>query len=245
MGTVVNPTPRGTVVLIPDDLDVNTGAAKSATIDSISFIQNKYEALLARNEALLDSLVNLGKNFDVPDVKTALEKVSVTPVTYPSARSWAQIVLKEAGISELPLKPPLDDFGELDFNFIEPVPPSEFNASFSWVGSEYSSETRTALAAAIYNELVNGGYGLPSNVHAALIEKERNARLRNQASQVREALNATGNSGFVLGMGSPAQRGIIAEATRAQVHADQDSLNAITAIDFETFFTPLLLNSTR
>lgn len=235
MSTVVNPVPRGQIAQVPDDLDVSTGAAKNSAVDIIAFVQNKYQDLLSQNEAIYSDLISLIKNFELPDASVTLAKVGVDPVTYPSAKAWGNLVLNSSWPKDLPLKPSLEDFGDINFEYIEPLPPGEFNASFSFVGKEYSSELRTALAAAIYNEIVNGGYGLPPNVHAALIDKERNARLRNQAAQTKEALQVTGESGFVLGMGSPAQKGVIAEVAKAQAYADQDSLNAITEIDFNTY----------
>jgi hypothetical protein len=249
--TIINPTPRGSYAEVISNLDINTGAAKSAVENVFGIVFEEYAQLRSETDTLTKALVELAEDFDIPDINAQAKKVSVDPVTYPSARNFGELVLNSAWPKELPIKPNFKEFGDLNFECLEPVPPEEFEGSFSWKGEQYNSELRTALTASIYNEIVNGNYGLPSNVFQTLIDKERNARLRQQAEQMRDALSASGESGFILGMGSYAQRGIIAGIEKAQVHADQDALNAVTRIDFDfhqrnrEFFHTLALDADR
>lgn len=237
MGTVVNPETRGLAAEIPNagSLSIDTGDAKKQTADVIEFIQNKYDDLLGQLETLQGDLADIAKNFNIKDINTFLQKVPVSPVSYPSAKDWGEIILNTAWPTNQPVKPTLRDFGNLDYKYLEPVPPEAFKGSFAWIGEPYNSELRSTLATAIYNELVNGGWGMPQSVYAALIDREQATRLRNQAKQVRDEMLATGQTGFVLGMGSPAQKGILAEASKARIYADQDGLNAITEIDYRYY----------
>lgn len=251
MGTIIDPTPRGAYAEVVSDLDINTGAAKKAVEDVIGTVFEEYYELRSETAELTKALTELAEEFDVPDIKTQVQKVIPGPVTYPSPRDFGELVLNSAWPKELPIKPSFEYFGDLNFEYLEPVPPKEFEGSFSWKGEKYNSELRTALVASIYNEIVNGNYGLPQNVYDALIDKERNTRLRQQAEQMSDALAASGESGFILGMGSFAQRGIVAGLTRAQAYADQEALNAVTEIDFnfhqrnKEFFHTLALDTEK
>lgn len=235
MATYTTAPVRGVIAEVEKQGFLDTEDALRSAEESHDFIKNNYAEARENLELLQDTILELAKDFDISDVDTELEEVSVEPVSYPSAKYWGEIILNKAWPKNQPIKPTLRKYGNLDFKYLKPIPPKVFESSFAWAEQPYGSELRTTLAAAVYNELVNGGNGLPSGVHRALIENEQSARYRNQASQVRSELLATGPSGFVLGMGAPAQKGIVAEASKARVYADQDGLNAVTEIEFRYY----------
>lgn len=235
MSVSVNPDYRGAEARIPEDIGISTGAAKDDVENVINYAQTKTDDMLGKLEDIRTALTDLMKNFDVKDISTNIGKVNYNKINFPGSKAWAEIDLNKNWPKDLPIKPQFKNFGNLDFEYILPVSPEELKASFSWKGEEYESQNQQKLFVEIYNFFAGGTQGgLPIKVHEAILSKEKNARLRNQAKQMRTAMMAAGENGFFYGQGSPATNGLIAEMLKAQVYADQDALNELTRLDYES-----------
>jgi len=224
-------TLRGAFAQVPSDIGVDPGIPRRDVLDVFSFVQNTYAERVKSIDDLHKMMIDLAKDFDLADVEAELQKVYVTPTTFPTAPSFAKLVLNSRWPKSVPNKPQLQNYGSLDFDYIDPIPPKLMEESFSWSGEPYSSEMRLVLIASIINDIANGTSLTPA-VHAALLDREQNRRKINQASALRDAVHAGGANGCRLPDGQMAA--IIAEVFKNQDKLDQDALNLVTEQDYST-----------
>lgn len=222
---------RGDFAQIPFDLGINPGGPRRDVLDAFAYIQTKFEERIDSIDDIHNMMLDLAKKFEIADVDAELEKVYVEHVNFPTAPSFADLVLNSRWPRSIPNKPQLQNYGNLDFKYVAPIPPKLMEESFSWSGKPYSSELRLVLIASIVNDIANGTSLTPA-VHAALLDREQNRRKINQSVTLRDALHAGGANGCRLPDGQ--MSAIIAEVFKNQDKLDQDALNLVTEKDYDT-----------
>ena len=181
--------------------------------------------------ASIDDMQSILRNYEPPeiDIDTVIPKA--TGPNYPNKPDIAPVTLDDNWPTDYPTTPILQPYGDLDFSFVDPIPPDEISSNFDWMGTLYTSEMYTALFNRIYDNVVNGGYGLTEAVYSSIIAMEREARRINQDREYRVALDSVGETGFNLGSG--VLGGLQAETFNTLTKLDQDSLNNITIKNFD------------
>jgi hypothetical protein len=207
---------------------------------SPNFAGTWYDRDYAKNLAgemqkeLQDSIEDLKDVLDAyspttPDIETNLPDIEGP--AFPPPLVLEDLVLNDRWPTDYPATPNLLDYGDLDFSFLEPIPPDEIDLSFDWQEGEYTSEIWNALFTRVYNEIVSGHHGLTQEVYDAVLAHEREARRINQDREYRKALDSVGSKGFNLPGGMVA--GLQAELFRERAKLDQDALNSLMIKDFD------------
>jgi hypothetical protein len=178
-------------------------------------------------ENLEDVILNYVPN--IKDIDTTIPPIDGP--SFPSKPGFSPLDLDNNWPDELPLPPEFMDYGEMDFAFVAPTPPSEIDGNFNFDQSEYTSEMWYALFSKVHDDILNGGTGLTDLVHAAIVAREQETRRLNQDRETQKLVSSVGSKGFDLPSGQIAS--LMVDITKEIINKDQDSLNNITIKDFE------------
>jgi hypothetical protein len=226
---------RGIIANIPvtHTPPIDTSYAITTVRDTIEYAQGETEDLKLRLESLQDEMLALIKDFDPATANAKLSSVNYDKPGFGSLKQFQEIVLNTLWPTGTPIKPTLENFGIIDWSITEPIPPKMLEKYFSFRAGEYSSEIRAAIVASALRGIADEGSGLTELAHGAILSRERNARLRNQASATRDAMHNAGASGIRVSARNGQLSAIQAEGLKAQIHADQASLDLVTKLDWE------------
>lgn len=216
-----------------EPFDVNTDLAKTAVDEAFSHAENEAYHLRGDLKKLQKDLLNLIDNFDPEVISTAFSKIQYDKTNFPSWKEFADLVLNAAWPKDTPVKPKLEDIGEIDWSIVEPPTPKTLETYFSFTPGEYSSKIRATLISNTLRDLVSGGNGLSESAYNAILNREKRLRLKNQSETLRDAMHAIGESGISITDRNGQATAVISSIFRAQIHADQNSLDNIVAQDFE------------
>lgn len=233
--TIINESDKNTglVVEVKGDNLKNSTAAKKAVEEQFLISQGSVVQLKTQLADIQSQLLALINNYNPAKLSSSLDKIDYDKAAFPNVPYYVEVLLNNAWPTDKPIKPQLDDIGPIDWSVTEPPTPKALETFFNHIPSSYSSELRAQLTLNMLNDLKNGGNGIPEHVYAALINKERDTRLRQQDEALREAMKAAGGRGFGITEEDGRYSSILSEMYRAQVHADQNAHNNIVALDYE------------
>jgi len=197
----------------------------------IDYAKSMADSFLSELSTSLDDLQGLVGTYNPEkiDIETTVPQ-AIGPA-FPTPPQFADLVLDESWPENWPFPPELTDYGNIEFEFIAPLPPAEIDGSFGYIPSEYTSEMWDALFTKVYNWIVEGGTGLTDSVHSAIVQREQESRRINEDREWNNAINAVGENGLNLPSGQAG--GILSEFQREKGKRDASALLEIMIKDFD------------
>jgi hypothetical protein len=195
------------------------------------YARNLTETMQSDLAKVISDLGGIVETFNPPQVDADVDLTDVEGPSFPLPIDLDDLKLNTNWPEDYPIMDNLMDYGDLDFSFLEPIPPEEVDGSFDWQASEYTSDLWEALFTKVYNGLITGGTGLTTEVHSAILERGKEARRQNQEREYSRALNAVGARGFDLPSGAVA--GMQLAVFKEYSKLDQDELNLVIIKDFD------------
>lgn len=197
-------------------------------IDYAKGISDSYLSELGQS---IDDMRDLVGTYNPDKIDINTEVASAEGPSFPTPPQFAELVLDDSWPDNWPFPPVLTDYGNLDFEFIAPLPPAEIDGNFTFQPSEYTSEMWAALFTKIYNDIVNGGTGLTEAVHSAIVSQQREATRIADDREWINLMNATGADGFDMSGGQ--QGAMITEFQREKAKREADFLNSLMIKNFD------------
>lgn len=233
MAVSINPTDSGgtgdVVEIAPPSINLSTMNSEISAI--IDYTRNYADDM---RTTLTTSITNLKEvvgsyNPDAITVDTALPDLDGS--AFPSKPTWAPLVLDDDWPDGNITDPNFEEYGELDFTYTAPTPPTEVDGEFSWTEQDYSSDMWSTLFSYVHGYMLgNESYSLPDTVYNALVALEQETRRINQNREFDVGIAATGANGLNLPGGR--QAAFISQFQNNVTKLDQDALNNITAENF-------------
>jgi len=197
----------------------------------IDYAKSMADTFLAELSTSLEDLQGLVGTYNPDKIDIDTDVPQATGPTFPTPPQFADLVLDDSWPANWPFPPILTDYGNLDFEFIAPLPPAEIDGNFGYIPSEYTSEMWDALFTKVYNWIVEGGTGLTPAVHSSIVQREQEARRINEDREWNNAINAVGENGLNLPSGQAGA--ILSEFQREKGKRDATALLEIMIKDFD------------
>lgn len=212
------------------DIDLNT--MNSNINEMIEYTRAFADEMRGTLATAIENLIAVVGSYNPDDINvdTTLPVLNGSP--FPTKPTWAPLVLDSDWPDSTIPDPNFQEYGEFDFTYTAPTPPTEIDGEFSWTEQDYSSEVWQTLFSYVHNFMLgNESYSMPDNVYNALIALEQETRRLNQNREFANGIAATGANGLNL----PGQRqsSFLAQFQNNLAKLDQDALNNITVKNFE------------
>lgn len=219
------------IIVDIDRNNIGIDSMHQEVLDTINYSRDFADEM---REELVDGIKNL--NDVVQYYKPTIDVPSFTsPVLdgpgFPAKPTFGPLDIDNNWPTDIGPAPIMQDYGNLDFDYVTPTPPDEISGDFNWHPDQYTSDMWFALFSKVHTWIIDGGTGLTDTVHAAIISRDQEARRVATDRAYRNGIDAIGANGFNLPSGQIGafQRDISTEI----IAKDMDALNLTIIKDFD------------